>query len=87
MANIQQFTVVRNGTVNISAFPRYTITARVEEVNPATGLMETVVGGDMTGANALTFPGVLTTLTAAQRDDFVQMVATWLVRTKAGLPT
>ena len=83
MANVQEFTVVRNGSVNINNFPRYTISARVEEINPATGLWENIA--DFRGGSALTFPGVLTTLTPEQRDEFVQMIAIWIVRTRAGI--
>lgn len=83
MANVQDFSVVRNGTININNFPRYTISARVEEVNPDTGLYENIA--DFRGANALSFPAVLTTLTPEQRDDFIQMTALWIVRVRAGL--
>lgn len=39
---------------------------------------------DFTGANAIVFPAVLGTLTAAERREFALMIADWLVRKKAG---
>ena len=83
MANLQGYSVTRNGSVNINNFPRYTITGRIEEVNPATGLMENLV--DFTGGNALVWPAVLTTLTAEQRDTLLNNMATSIIRMKAGL--
>jgi len=60
--------------------PRATIAARIVD-----STNQSIVLADFTGANALSFPGVLTTLTAAQRQELVQMIATWLLMTKAGL--
>jgi hypothetical protein len=79
MVMLQQYAVTRNGTVNINNFPRYTITAQV------IGDDGTTVLADFTGANALSFPAVLSTLTAQQRDDFIAMIAIWIVRVRAGL--
>lgn len=83
MANIQQYSVTRSGTTNIQNFPRYVITASVEDTDPVTGLR--VVIADFTGANALNFPAVMATLTPEQRDRFIELVSMWLVNVKAGL--
>lgn len=87
MANLQQFGVTQNGTLNINACPRYVITGRFEDVNPATGLYETVAGGDFVGVNAVDFPAVLKTMTAAQVDALVLKWAPDILAVKAGLFT
>ena len=71
MAQFQQFSVVRTNKT-------FTIQARV--LNDAG-----VQVADFTGANALVFPSVMATLTDAQVDALAQVVANWLVLTKAGL--
>lgn len=82
---MQAFTIVRNGTVNISNFPRFTITGRLEDVNPATGLYEAIPGGDFTGANAITFPGEMANRTEDQRQAILQIIARMLIEMKAGV--
>ena len=37
---------------------------------------------DFTGANTVTFPAVLTTLTAAERDQMVDLIVMWLLQKK-----
>jgi hypothetical protein len=83
MANLQQFAVTRNGSVTINNFPRYTITGRLEDVNPETGLYEATA--DFTGANAITFPGELANRTPEQRDAIIMVIARMLVEMKAGV--
>ncbi|CAB4174320.1 hypothetical protein UFOVP1028_28 [uncultured Caudovirales phage] len=78
MTVMQEHAITRNGTVSIASFPRFTITAKVYD-NDGTLL------ADFTGASALSFPGVVTTLTAAQQVELAQLIAQWLVTTKAGL--
>ena len=81
MADLQNFSVTANGNVNISNFPRFTITATVTDSQTSAVLF------DFTGANAITFPGDMPTLfpTAAARRAFVERLAMHLVRVKAGL--
>lgn len=62
---------------------KWTITAKVLGNDPATG--GDVVTHDFTGAAALTFPDVLTTLTAAQVQQLVETIAPVIVEMKAGL--
>ena len=78
MTVLQEYAIARNGTVTISAFPRFTITAKVYD-NAGTLL------ADFTGANALSFPAVVKGLTAEQQHELAQTIAQFLVMTKAGL--
>jgi len=78
MADILQFqiTALASASVNV---PRAQIEGKVvDSANQST------VIADFTGANALIFPAVITTLTAAQRLELAQLIAGWLIRTKAG---
>lgn len=79
MPDIQNkvITVLGNANVNV---PRATISARVVESNPPYAVLN-----DFTGGNALNWPGVISTLTAAQRQELIDMLSTWLIMTKAGL--
>jgi len=79
MADILQFqiTALASASVNV---PRAQIEGKVvDSANQST------VIADFTGANALIFPAVITTLTAAQRLELAQLIAGWLIRTKAGV--
>lgn len=78
MTVLQEYAIARNGTVSIASFPRFTITAKVYDDAGN-------VVADFTGAKALSFPGVVTTLSAAQQVELAEMIAMWLIRTKAGL--
>jgi hypothetical protein len=82
--NLQNFAITRNGTVNVSAFPRYSITAQLQDTDPTTGL-PTVVS-DFTGANAIDFPAELKLRTPEERDLILQTIARMLVYQKAGVP-
>ena len=81
MTVLQQYAVTRNGSVSISAFPRFDITALVYD--NAGNLL-----ADFTGANALQFPAVVKTILAGHPelvDEFTQLVAQWLVQKSAGV--
>jgi len=79
MADILQFqiTALASASVNV---PR----AQIEGTVVDSANQSTVIA-DFTGANALIFPAVITTLTAAQRLELAQLIAGWLIRTKAGV--
>lgn len=85
MADLQQFTITRNGTVNVSAFPRYTITGQLQDTNPATGLPRNIA--DFTGANAIDFPAELKLRTPEERDAILTTMAQTLILMKAGVWT
>jgi hypothetical protein len=76
--DLQSFFVTRNGTVNLTV-PQWTISFLVTDSKTGAVLF------DRTGANALSFPQVLGQLTAAQQDEFVNMVVVWLLRKRLGL--
>lgn len=79
MPDFLNFKITALGAANVNV-PRAQIEATiVDSQNQATVL------ADFTGANALIFPAVIGTLTAAQRLELAQLLAGWLLRTKAGL--
>jgi hypothetical protein len=80
VSSIQSYAVTRNGTVSISAFPRFDITALVLADDGSTI-------ADFTGANSLQFPAIVKTTLAAHPElvpVFIDLVASWLVRANAG---
>lgn len=79
MADLLNFAITRQSAVSLSV-PRYQIACTVVD-----SADQSKVIADLTGANALSFPAVLATLTAAQRDDFATHVADWLIKTVAGV--
>ncbi len=86
MANLQQFTVVRNGSVNLNNVPRYTITGRLEDINPLTGAFETIPGGDFV-TTPIIFPAEMSLRTEAEREALIRMIAQVLIEMKAGVWT
>ena len=81
MAVLQEYAVTPNGTVTVTAFPRYQIAAKVYDDHGA-------LLADLTGANALQFPAVVKTILAGHPElveEFTQLVAQWLVMKAAGL--
>lgn len=79
MPDILGFQISALGSASVNV-PRAQIEGRVvDSTNQST------VIADFTGANALIFPAVVATLTAPQRLELAQMIAGWLLRTKAGL--
>jgi len=83
--NLQNFTVVRNGSVNLNQAPRYTITGQLQDTDPATGRPRIVA--DFTGANAITFPGELANRTAEEREAILLVISRMLIDMKAGVWT
>lgn len=80
MPDLSQFSITPNGTANVNV-PRAIIAAKILDSGSGAVL------SDFTGVNALNFPGVLSTLTAAQRLEIAQDVANKILFMKAGLPT
>ncbi len=79
MPDLLNFSITPLAAVNVNV-PRASIAATVVDSGN-----QNIVLADFTGANALNFPGVISTLTAAQRQELIQMIANWLIFTKAGL--
>ena len=77
MPDLQKFKITALSAANVNV-PRATIEGQI--CDSTTG----AVLHDFTGANALTFPGVLTTLTAEQRRVLVERLASWLLMVKGG---
>lgn len=75
--DIQAFSITPLGPANVN-MPRATIAGRIEEPSG------TVVA-DFTGANALTWPGVVNQLTAEQRSALIDLIAQTLLLMRAGL--
>lgn len=78
MPDLVGFTITPLSSASVNV-PRATIAAKI--VDSTTGALI----HDFTGANALTFPAVLTTLTAADRLELAQLIANWLLYRVAGL--
>lgn len=79
MADLLDFAITPLAAANVNV-PRATIEARIVDSSD-----QSIVLADLTGANALTFPGVITTLTPEQRQALIRLVAIWLIRVKAGI--
>lgn len=77
MPDLQNFSITPQASANINV-PRATIAAQVTD----SGTGEVL--SDFTGGNALQFPSILTTLTATQRRDLIDLIATTLIMMKAG---
>lgn len=74
MPDVMAFTVTPNGTVTINNFPRYTISFKVVRSDNQSQVIR-----DFTGANALSFPGVLSGLTATEREELLQVIVQHLI--------
>lgn len=79
MADFLNFQITALGSASVNV-PRAQIEAKVVDSSN----QQTVIA-DFTGANALIFPAVVATLTGPQRLELAQLIAGWLLRTKAGL--
>jgi hypothetical protein len=77
MPDLQKFKITPLAATNVNV-PRATIEGQI--CDSTTGALL----HDFTGANALTFPGVLTTLTVEQRRVLVERLASWLLMVKGG---
>lgn len=78
MADIQNFLITPLTNANINV-PRARIEATVNDSNTGTIL------ADFTGVNALIWPGVVSTLSAEERRELVDIIAIWLIHKKAGV--
>lgn len=79
MADMLDFAITPLANASMSV-PRATIACRIVD-----SADQSIVLADMTGANAIAFPAVLTTLTPADRVEFANLIAHWLIRKKANL--
>jgi hypothetical protein len=77
--DIQNLTVTAGGTVS-PTLQQFTIECKIVDTAPPHAVLF-----DFTGANAVTWPNVLSTLTAQQRADFIRQSLLWLLQTKTGL--
>lgn len=77
--DIQNFTLTPNGTISVTV-EQYTVSAKV--VEPRRG---GAVLFDFTGANTVSWPQVLHTLTDAQRQELIRNTLVWLLQIKTGL--
>lgn len=73
MPDLQNFVITRGTAANLSVV-RYTISGTVNDSKTGAVLL------DFTGANAVSFPAVLGNLTAAERDELIQLIALWLLQ-------
>lgn len=78
MPDFQSFSITRLANQNMSV-PRWSVSVQVTDSQ--TG----AVIRDLTGANAIVFPTVLGSLTAAQQDRVVEQMVHLLIRLRAGL--
>ena len=78
MADFQAFSITPLAAASVN-MNRVSIACKVTNSN--TGALI----ADFTGANAITWPDVLSTLTAAQRQEIHQLIVTRLIQMKAGL--
>lgn len=82
MPNLQNFRWYRDGSVNVSSFPRFRIEGQVEDVDPGTGAL--VVTHDFTGASRLTFPNDVRTWSDADRERLLDAIAMLMIDVASG---
>ena len=75
--DLWDYSIVKLSSANVNV-PRWTISARICK----TGTKETII--DLTGANAVSFPAILKTLTAEQQEELIRMIAEYLIRLRYG---
>jgi hypothetical protein len=73
--DLKSFTITPAGTGNVSV-PKFTLSGQV--VDSTTGALIR----DFTGVNAVAFPAVLSTLTATDQLEMVQLIVLWLLQKK-----
>jgi hypothetical protein len=78
MPDLNNFAVTRAVAVNANV-PSHQITGTLTDSSTGKSI------ADYTGPNALSWPAVLATLTVAQQDEIVGLVANRLIEMKAGL--
>jgi hypothetical protein len=76
MPDLANFAITSTGNANINNFPTASVSGQV--VDSKTGALIR----DFTGANAVSFPAVLSTLTAADRLELLQNICIWLLQKK-----
>ena len=79
MADLLNFTITPKSAVQVNV-PRATIGGKWVDSNN-----QSIVLADLTGANAVEWPGVLTALTPEQRQQLIELVAQELLRMRAGV--
>lgn len=60
--------------------PRYSIACTVVDATDQSKVL-----ADYTGANALLFPNALAGMSQSDRDEFIDLVASWIIHKHAGL--
>ena len=78
MPDIQNLTITPLANASISV-PRFTIAGTVNDSRTGAVLF------DFRGANAITFPNFLGTLTAAQRLEVIDLILEYLIHKRTGL--
>jgi hypothetical protein len=78
VADLQNYSLTAGGAATLT-LPQHTIAGRVTDSTTGATL------ADFTGDSALSFPSVLATLTAAQRDELLSQIAQQILLMKAGL--
>ena len=73
MPDLKDFTITRIANASVIV-PRWQLSGQLVDSQT----QETVLA-DFTGANVVNFPGVLTTLTAAQQDELIALIVNWLL--------
>jgi hypothetical protein len=79
MPDIQNLTVTQLANATIS-MPRWSIAGQVVRSQAPHDML-----ADFTGANAIVFPTILSTLTAAQRLQLLDLILRFLIEAKTGL--
>jgi hypothetical protein len=74
MADLLDYQIVRGSNLSVTV-PRYTVSGRIVDSGNQANVRQ-----DFTGANALVFPTVLASLTAAELDEFITMMMNWILR-------
>ena len=74
MPDLMEFSVTRISNASVS-LPRWTIAGKLVSSQDHSQVIK-----DFTGANAVTFPQVLSSLTAAERDELVRDITMWLLQ-------
>ena len=76
MPDLLNHKITRLANVSVS-LPRWQIEGTLVDSQTQTQVL-----ADFTGANAIVFPQILTTLTVADREEMVQMLVQWVLQKK-----
>jgi len=77
MPDIRNLVITPQTSANVNV-PRATISCTIHDSKTGAQLF------DFTGANAVAFPGILSTLTAADRLELLHLILTWLLAKRMG---